>query len=233
MAKQVVLAQVAGPGQRHMLKRLGQWLAILGSGLLINQFVLRFFVATDLWGSLLSPELLANDQAAFRTGGVVFVLYAAFASAALWLGPRAVSAVLDDAAAVSPAFLLTCVGAAVAGMGVGWLFGVRGVGGPAMLFYWVGLGMLWVTFVAMAWWGGRRAPLIRRDWTLYTYALALLPLTTLPAVPLWVALASLDVGSALITAVTLAFPAHLLAAHFVIFEMLDRRKAPAKPAPPR
>jgi hypothetical protein len=33
--------------------------------------------------------------------------------------------------------------------------------------------------------------------------------------------------------VTLAFPAHLLAAHFVIFEMLDLRKAPEIPATPR
>jgi hypothetical protein len=230
MAEQVVRTQAAGPGQRNVLKRLGQWLAILGSGLLINQFVLRFFVATDLWGSLLSPELLANDHAAFRAGSMVFVLYAAFASAALWLGPRAVAAVLDDSSAVSPAFLLACVGAAIAGMWVGWFSGARGVGGPAMLFYWIGLGILWITFVAMAWWGGRRAPVIRRDWTLYSYALALLPLTTLPVVPLWVRLAPLDVGGAWITAVTLAFPAHLLAAHFVIFEILDRRKASAMPA---
>jgi hypothetical protein len=76
----------------------------------------------------------------------------------------------------------------------------------------------------------KRQPLIRRDWTLYCYALTLLPLTTLPAVPMWVRLAPLDVGSAWITAVTLAFPAHLLAAHFVIFEILDRRKASAMPA---
>jgi hypothetical protein len=233
IAKHNGRAHAAGAAPRPLLKRLGQWLAILGSGLLINQFVLRFFVGTDLWGSLLSPELLANDQAAFRAGGVVFVLYAAFASAALWLGPRTVEAVLDDAAAVSPAFLLACLGAAGAGMGVGWFFGVHGVGGPAMLFYWTGLGILWTMFAAMAWWGGRHVPLIRRDWTLYSYALALLPLTTLPVVPLWAGLAPLDVGGAWITAVTLAFPAHLLAAHFVIVELLDRRKAPAKPASPR
>jgi hypothetical protein len=122
-------------------------------------------------------------------GGSVFVLYAACASAALWLGPRAVAAVLDDSSAVSPVFLLTCVGAAGTGMGVGWFFGAHGVGGPAMLFYWIGLGVLWIAFAGMAWWGGRRAPLIRRDWTLYCYALALLPLTTLPVVPLWVRLA--------------------------------------------
>lgn len=233
MAKHNGQAHIAGPAPRPALKRLGQLLAILGSGLLVNQFVLRFFGATDLWGSLLSPELLANDQAAFRAGSVVFVLYAAFGSAALWLGPRAVAEVLDDSSAVTPVFLLTCVGAAVAGMGVGWYFGTRGVGGPAMLFYWVGLGILWAASAAMAWWGRRRSLLIGRDWTLYCYALALLPLTTLPAVPMWAGLASLDVGSAWITAVTLAFPAHLLAAHFVIFEMLERRKAPAMPAPPR
>lgn len=233
MAGEADGAHAARAGERPFLERLGQLLAVIGSGLLINQFVLRFFLATDLWGSLLSPELLANDRAAFGAGGLVFVLYAAFASAALWLGPRAVAAVLDDSSAVSPAFLLTCVGAAGTGMGVGWFFGVHGVGGPAMLFYWAGLGILWTMFAAMAWWGGRRAPLIRRDWTLYSYALALLPLTTLPAVPLWVRMAPLDVGGAWITAVTLAFPAHLLAAHFVIFEMLDRRKAPAMPAPPR
>ena len=65
--------------------------------------------------------------------------------------------------------------------------------------------------------------LLRRDWTLYCYAIALLPLTTLPLLPVWSRFANLDINDALITSVILALPTHLLVAHSVICEILDHR----------
>lgn len=208
---------------------IGLLLGLLGTALLLNQHLFRFLADTDLWRGLRPPALAAWEADHFRSVWPLELLYAVAASLALLLGPRAVARVLDPehrAGGSLGAFWTACLVAAGSAALLSLAGGERAAGGTALLFYGPGLGLLWSLFVAMAGWGGRRSPLVRRDWTIYSYAVALLPLSTLPAVPLWASLPGLDLDAALITAVTLAFPAHLLAAHFVIFEVLERRKLP-------
>ena len=222
----------SGPqaARRSQAETAGLLLGVLGAALLLNQHLLRFLVDTDLWRGLRPPALVTWDASHFQQAWPLELIHAVAASLALLLGPRAVACVIREERPSGArlgislgAFWIACLVAAGAAAASSLLSAGHGAGGTALLFYGPGLGLLWSLFVAMAWWGGRRSPLIRRDWTIYCYAAALLPLTTLPAVPLWAALTRLDLDAALITAVTMAFPAHLLAAHLVIFEVLERR----------
>lgn len=210
------------------LETFGRIAGLVGTGVVTSQYLLRFLTGIDLWHGLLDAELQSRERAVFLANWWWFVAYVMAAGTALMLGPRAMVSVLSGRPA-APAFFAACVGAALAGAAMSLAGGGRGVGGVTLQFYWLGLCVLWSVFVAMACWAGRWSPAIRRDWTLYCYALALLPLSTVPAVPLWVALAGLDVHAAAVTAVTLAFPGHLLAAHFLIVEVLDRRPGRVRP----
>ena len=216
--------------RRSGLETTGLLLGVLGTALLINQHLLRFAADTDLWRGLRSPELVAWERSQFASTWPLELLYVAAASLALLLGPRAVARVVgqegragEPVSAWLGAFWIACGVAAGTAALLALTSGGRAAGGTALLFPGPGLALLWGLFVVMAGWGGRRSPLIRRDWTVYAYAVALLPLSTLPAVPLWAGVARLDLDAALTTAVTMAFPAHLLVAHFVIFEVLERR----------
>lgn len=220
--------------RRSGAETTGLLLGVLGTALLVNQHLLRFVADTDLWRGMRPPVLMAWESTHIRSAWPLELLYVVTASLALLLGPRAVARMLEPehpsgapAGRWLGAFWIVCLMAAASAAALSLQGAGRAAGGTALFFYGPGLALLWGLFVAMAGWGGRRSPLVRRDWTIYAYAVALLPLSTLPAVPLWAGLARLELDAALTTAVIVAFPAHLLAAHFLIFERLER------PGPPR
>lgn len=91
----------------------------------------------------------------------------------------------------------------------------------------------WLTALTRIVTGARNgSAVIVRDWTFYSYGMALLPLSIIPAIPLWHMLDAMDLDEAVITASTLSFAGHYLIAHFVLYEMIGRRaiSTPRSPA---
>ncbi|MCC7410430.1 MAG: hypothetical protein IT495_02175 [Gammaproteobacteria bacterium] len=195
--------------------------SIAAIAVVVYQFVLRFHVGGL---PMAAPEAAGApaDPALFTRAWPYFVAYAGAATGALLLGPPALARALRSAP-VGNAFFAACAAAAIAGAGLGIVVADQGTGGATMPFYWGGLAGIWLVCVAMALWARPRSTPALRDWTIYCYALALLPLTTWPSVPLWRQLAGMTADEAVITAVTMAFASHLLVAHYFIFERLERR----------
>lgn len=193
------------------------------TALIVNQFVLRFFLPTDLLAAFTTAEIAAHDAAAFRARWPVFFLYALGSTVALLTGPQAIADNIAGRRTAHPVFLGACLGSAAAGAGIAASLGAESLGGSAILFYWYGVALLWSFSVGMVYFGrARRSPLVARDWTLYSYAIAAAPLTFYATVPLWVAAAHMDREAAYLTGATIGLPAHLLIAHYVIVEILDR-----------
>lgn len=168
-----------------------------------------------------------RDAAVFRAAWPLFALYAAGVGWALFEGVGALRLALSEGRA-APRFVAACALAAVSGALLASVRGAAVPGGGTMLFYWWGLAVLWLVALARLLAGtraGQRA--VVRDWTAYAYALALLPLTFLPSVPLWHALDAMTLDEATITACTASFASHYLVAHLLIYEVAARRRARA------
>jgi NADH:ubiquinone oxidoreductase subunit 6 (subunit J) len=163
------------------------------------------------------------EHAALQVYWPVLIAYAAAVALAAFTAPRAVVRAIT-AGVPTARFSLACLAASIAGCAMYATLGADGVGSPTMAFYWGGLGALWSIAIAMIHLCRRwRKPLAVRDWTVYAAALALIPLTMIPSVPLWPLVFTLDRDQTLITAATSSFAAHMLIAHYVIFEILERR----------
>ena len=91
----------------------------------------------------------------------------------------------------------------------------------------------WLTALTRIVTGARNgSAVIVRDWIFYSYGMALLPLSIIPAIPLWPMRDAMDLDEAVITASTLSFAGDYLIAHFVLYEMIGRRaiSTPRSPA---
>lgn len=165
----------------------------------------------------------AAERAALQVYWPVLVAYVLAVAFAASTAPRAVVRAIADGTPTTR-FSLACVAASITGCAAYATIGIDGIGSPTMAFYWGGLAVLWSGAIAMIHLCRRwRKPLAVRDWTIYAAAIALIPLTMIPSVPVWPLLFDLDPGQTIITAATSSFAAHMLIAHYVIFEILERR----------
>ena len=162
---------------------------------------------------------------AFNTYWPIFALYLAGLVVTLWFAPKALENA-QNKGVNTLRFSIGCVITAVAGLAMSLVIGDNGVGGTVIHFYWGGLALIWTASIAMAHLSEKLAkPLAVRDWVVYSLAMALIPLTLVPSVPLWSLMFTLDPHESILTATTSSFAAHFLVAHYVIFEILDRRKS--------
>lgn len=163
------------------------------------------------------------EQVALQVYWPVLIVYVLAVAGAALTAPRAVVRAIDRGVPTAR-FSFACIAAAIAGCALYATIGVDGTGSPTMAFYWGGLALLWSGAIAMSHLCRRwRKPLAVRDWTIYAAAIALIPLTMIPSVPLWPLFFELDADQTIITAATSSFAAHMLIAHYVIFEILERR----------
>ncbi len=165
----------------------------------------------------------AAEHAALQVYWPLLVVYVMTVGLAAYSVPRAIARALAGGDPTAQ-FSLACLAAAIAGCVLYVTVGVDGIGSPTMAFYWGGLAALWSGAIAMIHLCRRwRKPLAVRDWTIYAAAIALIPLTMIPSVPLWPLMFDLDPGQTIMTAATSSFATHLLVAHYIIFEILERR----------
>lgn len=197
--------------------------ALVLAVLVLDQAVGRFVLGHDLLGGLRDAAQAAAGLARFQAAWPFALLQVAAAAAAAWWGPAAVRRALD-AGRVSPPFLAACAVSAVTAV---VLAEPGELGGRDLVAYAWGMGLLWLGALGMALWAARRgiAPAVR-DWTVYSYAVALVPLTALPSIPLWAALIGMSGDEAAVSAFTLSAAFHVLVAHYWIFERLDARPRP-------
>ena len=207
--------------------RKSGWLALAAGCALVAWAYVGRFTWPARQGSWLSATPSAAEVALFNSAWAVLVLYALASVAAMAASLNAIAAAVVGAKA-GPAFHLACLVAAASGALFASVSGAHLPGGWPVLFYWWALAGLWIlaslTAISAARSGRDR---VARDWTLYSAALAWLPLTVIPQVPLWVQLNVMDADSAVQTAVTLSFIAHYLIVHLVINRVLDRAPATA------
>ena len=202
-------------------RRGGHVALVAGVAVLAFACVLRFVAPFEAitW---LTPGDGAGAADGFALAWPLFVLYALASASAMAASLDAVAAVARGRQ-VSWRFHTSCIAAAIAG---GLLATARGAdlpGGWPAMFYWWALAGLWSFAVLLALRAGRSGrALVARDWTVYSAALAWLPLSVIPQVPLWELLDVMDLDTAVQTAVTLSFIGHYLVAHLAITHLLDR-----------
>lgn len=207
----------------------GRLALLLGFAVVSVFYVGRFAWPADAWQWYAGAQSM-TDAAVFESAWVVFVLYALASAAAMRTSLNAVAAAVAGKPVGRP-FHLACIAAAVSGAALASACGARVPGGWPVLFYWWALAGLWIFAITLA----RRAAraeraLVARDWTLYSAALAWLPLTVIPQAPLWAQLTVMDADTAMQTAVTLSFIGHYLFTHLVITRVLDRTPGPLSAA---
>ncbi len=163
------------------------------------------------------------DRQAFAAMPGPFVVYALTLGTTLASGPAAVARVLAGRAP-GYAFLVAASLAAIAGAVLAAARGAGMPGGPAMQFYYYGMALLWlVANVRAATAHERGNRLVARDWTLYSFAVALAPAGIVVTAPVWSLLEVMSVDDACVTAATMTTAGLYLAAHFCICELLDAR----------
>lgn len=196
--------------------------------------VCRVYVGPFVWPAAGWQWLVAapsvTDNALLESGWVAFVPYALASAVAMRASLDAIAAAAAGVRA-GLSFHLACVAAAVTGAFLATAFGARLPGGWPVLSYWWAMAGLWI-FATMSAIRAERADRSRvaRDWTLYSAALAWLPLTVIPQVPLWAQFALMDDDTAMQTAVTLSFIGHYLITHVAITRVLDRAPGPLNAA---
>lgn len=192
---------------------------------LYGSCLLTFLLA--LFEFFLRPAFAVDGSplaVAFRAYWPIFVLYLMGLVCALFYAPTA----LKNAQSVgknTAKFSIGCVLASLGGFAMSLSIGDDGIGRGVIHFYWGGLALIWVASVAMAYLSETLAkPLAVRDWVVYSFSMLVIPLTLVPSISLWPLFFELDSHETILTATTSSFAAHFLVAHYVIFEILDRRK---------
>ena len=180
---------------------------------------------------VLMPLLEPADSAAgsaVRSFWPFFAIYLAAMALALAVAPKALTKAQSDGKSTGM-FSLGCLLTAVCGGAMSLAVGANGIGENVIHFYWNGLAIIWVASIAMVHLSEMlNKPLAVRDWVVYSYAMLLLPLTIVPSLPIWPMLFELDAHQTIVTATTSSFAAHFLVAHYVIFEVLERREKTRK-----
>ena len=189
-------------------------LSVIGSAIISYWFFLRFSL----------DDLSLAEARAFDASPLPFLLYVLSAITCLWLGPQALAKAVREHA-LDLRFNLCCIVCAWCGAWMSHAIGDDAVGGAAMQYYWFGLALVWSFIVLGVLLAHRRAkPLVVRDWTIYAYALCLLPVFIVPGIPIWASLPAMDADDAMVTAVTVPFAGIFLAVHWLIFERLEKRR---------
>ncbi len=208
-----------------LLYKAGLAVGMVTALAVVNQYVLRFLIDSNLFAALTPAGIAENDAMAFSAAPHWFVLYAAAAALAVLSGPAAVRAsILGQRGPASVIFPAASVAAAVLGAVVAFALGPGSVGGTDLLFYWSGLAYVWLVAVGVSVWAtltGRRV--VARDWLIHSYGLACLPITIYPMIPFWAWAMDMSIGGATSTSVTLAFAGHFLVSFYVTVQILGRR----------
>ncbi|MCG8691024.1 MAG: hypothetical protein MI806_07425 [Minwuiales bacterium] len=217
--------QAVAAAPADMLYKAGLAVGAIVALAVVNQYVLRFLMDSDLFAALTPVGIAENDAIAFAAAPHWFVLYAAATALAVLSGPAAVRAsIRGDRGPASGIFLAACVAAALLGAVVAFALGTGSVGGTDLLFYWSGLAYVWLVAVGVSIWGiSTRRRVVARDWLIHSYGLALLPITIYPMIPFWAWAMDMSIGGAASTAVTLAFAGHFLVSFYVTVQLLERR----------
>ena len=190
----------------------------------VNHVLLRFLIPSDPFAAVTPAAVVANDAAAFAAHWPWFLLLVAATAAACALAAPALRAVwgvkvLPGLPRAVALFLAACALAAVASFIVSLCLGVGTTGGSDQIFFWGGLGFVWLGFVAMAAIAIRYrdgAQLV--DWLLHNIGLLLLPLTVYPQVPFWMAF-EFSLSEALMTAFTLAATGNIFMSYFLALRL--------------
>lgn len=170
---------------------------------------------------ILEPANTATGSAV-RTYWPIFAGYLIATALALGLAPGALRKAQIHGRTTG-LFSVACIMVAICGGAMSLVNGKNGIGENVIHFYWNGLAIIWIASIAMVHLSeALKKPLAVRDWTVYSYAMLLLPLTIVPSMPIWPELFDLDAHQTIITATTSSFAAHFLIAHYVIFEHLER-----------
>jgi len=204
---------MAATGLRVPWLAVGRILAISATLLVAMHHVLRFVLPSDPWTGFLPAEQAAVDAATFARCWPLAIVYVVANAVAMLHGVRAFGTALRGER-VAPTFFIAAAIAALSGGALASWTGPGLLGGTTVLYYWWGLAMLWLLAIARA---QSRKAAVARDWTLYAIALAFLPATVLPGIPLWQTLDALDFEQAVITAVTMSFAAHYLLVHLYLY----------------
>lgn len=212
-------------GRRTPWLAIGQILAISAALLVAMHHVLRFLLPADPWNALLPPEQLAADVETFARCWPLAIVYVVSSAIAMLRGVRAAGPALRGER-VAPGFYVAAASAALSGAALASWTGPGLLGGTTVLYYWWGLAALWLLAILRA---QSHNTAVARDWTLYAVALAFLPATVLPGIPLWQTLDALNLEQAVITAVTMSFAAHYLLVHLVIYAPAPRGRDRRQP----
>ena len=172
---------------------------------------------------LAEPLTTTNGSAAKRYWPV-FAIYLLAMAGALISGRGAMEKA-QKLGASTAVFSFSCGMVAVCGAVMSLVNGASGIGGNIINFYWTGLAIIWVGSILMIHFSeASNKALAVRDWTVYSCAMLLLPLTIVPSIPIWPVIFDLDIHQTMITATTSSFAAHFLIAHYIVFEILEKRR---------
>lgn len=214
------MSPAAGGGQRWL------WpLAGLAGALVLNQFVLRHYLGTDLFAAWTPAVVAQADATAFNSARALWLAAVLGWLLALVLLDTPVRDVLDARAPRGiRRYAVAAVIAALAGAGLARTVSAATAGGWAMAYFWPAMNGMWLLSVLMLVLecaAGRARG--TRDWLLYSAALALGVPAALAMLPLFPMLLGFNLHEAWITAAASGPTLTLTLAHLLIVEGLDRR----------
>jgi len=210
---------------QNMLLRTGYVIAVMGSLLVLNQYIGRFYFAMDFLGPLTPTPYFEAEAAIFASHKIWYMLYVIAIGTALFTGPSILRHFKGQKMSLSCAvFISASILIAISGLVISRYNGPAVLGGTNMMFYWAGLAFVTLVTVSMviyAWLGGYA--LMFRDWLIYLYSLSSLPLTIFPMVYLWQWMLGLNIHEAMATAVTIAFTGHFFISYFITIQILGKK----------
>jgi hypothetical protein len=206
--------------------RIGLTLNAIVALAMLWMTVLRFIPLASDWSTIDLAGSSADTQL-FARAWPLYAVYWLACAAALLLVPHALRRALKRGD-LSASFIVACTGTAVFGVLLNTVRGDAAPGGPSMAFFWYGLAVLWLIALARMIAGALAAQRsTTRDWAVVNVALALLPVSVLPSIPLWSIVADLDLDRAIVTAATASFALHYLVAHWFTTDVVVlKRKTP-------
>ncbi len=198
--------------------------AVITTIITFNEFVFRFSWSAGLFDAVSPAGQHARDAEVFRQNSMLFIVYAVSVSLAALTGPLSLMATKASPwsprmKALSAGFLALSALAALTGGGLGIVSDGRVVGGLDSVFYWCGLAIIWLGFIAMTCLAYHyRDRDIFFEWLLHNTGLANLAILIYPLTFVLLPL-GLTLGEAYIGSVTLCFTGMIALTFFVVLRL--------------